>query len=103
MFDSDGVVQAVALSGDHRLLAVAAADGTLRLWNVSLPGHPALIATVAELGRQDPPYAAAFSPGGQVLAAAGADGAVRLWSVADPRHPVQLGARSPARPARSTP
>ena len=32
MFDSDRDVQAVALSPDHRLLAVAAADGTLRLW-----------------------------------------------------------------------
>ena len=92
MLDSDGVVQAVALSGDRRLLAVAAADGTLRLWSVSRPGRPVLIRTVAALGRLDPQYAAAFSPDGRVLAAAGADGAVRLWNVADPRHPRQLGA-----------
>jgi WD40 repeat protein/transcriptional regulator with XRE-family HTH domain len=92
MFDSDGVVQAVTLSGDHRLLAVAAADGTLRLWNVSRPGHPALIGAVAKLGRRDPLYAAAFSPSGRVLAAAGHDRMIRLWNVADPRHPRQLAA-----------
>ena len=90
MFNSDGVVQAVAVSGDHRLLAVAAADGTLRLWRVSRPGHPAPIGTVAALGRKDPLYAAAFSPDGRVLAAAGHDRVVRLWNVTNPRHPVQL-------------
>jgi WD40 repeat protein/transcriptional regulator with XRE-family HTH domain len=91
MFDSDRDVQAVALSPDHRLLAVAAADGTLRLWNVSRAGHPARIGTVAEVGRTHPLYAAAFSPDGRVLAAAGEDGKVRLWNVTDPQHPMRLG------------
>jgi WD40 repeat protein len=91
MFDSDRDVQAVTLSPDHRLLAVAAADGTLCLWNVSSPGHPMRIGRVAALGRGDPLYAAAFSPDGSVLAAAGADGTVSLWRVTDPRHPVPLG------------
>ena len=40
LLDSAGVVQSVSLSPDHRLLAVAAADGTLRLWDVASPGHP---------------------------------------------------------------
>jgi WD40 repeat protein/transcriptional regulator with XRE-family HTH domain len=87
MFDSDRDVQAVALSPDHRLLAVAAADGTLRLWDVHRPGHPAMIGTVPALGRTHPLYAAAFSPNGHVLAAAGEDGMVRLWNVTEPRHP----------------
>ncbi len=91
MFDSDRDVQAVALSPDHRLLAVAAADGTLRLWNVSRAGHPARIGTVAEVGRTHPLYAAAFSPDGRVLAAAGEDGKVWLWNVTDPQHPMRLG------------
>jgi WD40 repeat protein len=91
MPDSEAVVQAVALSPDHRLLAVAAADGTLRLWNVSRPGHPMLVSTVTSLGRQDELYAAAFSPDGDVLAAAGADATVSLWRVTDPRHPVPVG------------
>ena len=90
MFDSDRDVQAVALSPDHRLLAVAAADGTLRLWDVHRPGHPAMIGTVSALGRTHPLYAAAFSPNGQVLAAAGEDGMVRLWNVTEPRHPMLL-------------
>ena len=90
MFDSDRDVQAVALSPDHRLLAVAAADGTLRLWDVHRPGHPAMIGTVPALGRTHPLYAAAFSPNGQVLAAAGEDGMVRLWNVTEPRHPMLL-------------
>ncbi len=91
MLDSGRDVQAVALSPDHRLLAVAAADGTLRLWGLSRPGHPARVATVAELGRTHPLYAAAFSPDGKVLAAAGKDKVVRLWDITDPLHPMPLG------------
>ncbi len=91
MPDSRRDVQAVALSPDHRLLAVAAADGTLRLWKMAHPGHPVLVGTVAELGHTHPLYAAAFSPDGRVLAAAGEEGTVRLWNVTDPRHPTPLG------------
>ena len=39
--------QAVSLSPDHRVLAVAAADGTLRLWNVARPGHPVALGAAA--------------------------------------------------------
>ncbi len=91
MFDSDRDVQAVAVSPEHRLLAVAAADGTLRLWTMSPPGHPALASTVTEAGHAHPLYAAAFSPDGTVLAAAGQKGTVQLWNVSDPRHPKPLG------------
>jgi hypothetical protein len=91
MQDSPMVVQAVALAPGRHLLAVAAADGTLRLWTLAPPGHPAPIGTVTDLGRDDPLYAAAFSPDGQVLAAAGADGKVWLWRVTDLRHPARLG------------
>ena len=89
--DSDRAVQSVALSPGGDLLAVAAADGTLRLLNVSRPGHPRLIDTVSEQGQDDALYAAAFSPNGRVLAAAGADGTVGLWNVTNPRHPISLG------------
>jgi WD40 repeat protein/transcriptional regulator with XRE-family HTH domain len=92
MQDSTMVVQSVALAPGRHLLAVAAADGTLWLWSLAVPGHPARIGRVADLGRNDPLYTAAFSPDGQILAAAGADGAVHLWRVTDPRHPVRLGA-----------
>ena len=69
--DSAGIVQWVGLSPDRRLLAAAGADGTLRLWNVAAPGHPALVATCSRPAA-DPLYAAAFSPDGKLLAAAGA-------------------------------
>jgi WD40 repeat protein len=88
--DSAMVVQAVALAPGRHLLAVAAADGTLRLWNMAVTGHPAPFSTATDLGRNHPLYTAAFSPDGQVLAAAGADGKVLLWRVTDPRHPVPL-------------
>src|SRR5215470_4348046 len=101
MFDSDRDVQSVAPAPGGKLLAVAAADGTLRLLNVSRPGHPRLIGTVSEQGQDDALYAAAFSPNGRVLAAAGADGTVGLWNVTSPRHPVSLG-RPLSGPANTT-
>jgi WD40 repeat protein/transcriptional regulator with XRE-family HTH domain len=91
ILDSDRDVQAVALSRNHSLLAVAAGDGTLKLWNVSQPGHPRRIGTVVHLGPFDPLYAAAFSPDGDILAAAGADGTVSMYRVTNPRHPVPVG------------
>ena len=90
MQDSAMTVQAVALDPGRHLLAVAAADGSLRLWSLAVPGHPAPIGTVTDMGRHDPLYTAAFSPDGQVLAASGADGTVRLWQVTNLRHPLRL-------------
>ena len=83
-------VQAVALSPDHRLLAVAAADGTVRLWNVARPDHPVSLGPPF-VGQKQAFYAAAFSPDGRVLAVAGAGDQVQLWNVARPSRPVQLG------------
>ena len=90
LIDSAGVVQAVSLSPGHRLLAVAGADGTLRLWNVARPGHPVPAgAPLLAANRQEPLYAVAFSPDGSLLAAAGAGRTVMLWDM-----------RAPGRPAR---
>jgi len=83
-------VQAVALSPDHRLLAVAAADGTVRLWNVARPDQPVSLGPPFVRQKQAF-YAAAFSPDGRVLAVAGAGDQVQLWNVARPSRPVQLG------------
>jgi WD40 repeat protein/transcriptional regulator with XRE-family HTH domain len=91
MQDSAMTVQSVALAPGRALLAVAAADGTLKLWNLAMPGHPGLIGTVGDLGAGHPLYTAAFSPDGRVLAASGQDRTVSLWNVADPRRPVPLG------------
>jgi WD40 repeat protein/transcriptional regulator with XRE-family HTH domain len=89
--DSTGIVQAVAVSPDHRLLAASGADGTLRLWNVAVPGHPVPLAAIVPADSGDPLYTTAFSPDGKILAAAGAGRVVRLWDVADPAHPAPLG------------
>ena len=91
LLDSADVVEAVSLSPDHHVLAVAAADGTLRLWDVARPGHPVpLGATLQPRNRNDPLYSVAFSPAGSLLAAAGAGREVLLWDVRNPAHPVRL-------------
>jgi WD40 repeat protein len=89
--DSTGIVQWAALSPDHRLLAAAGADGTLRLWNVAAPGHPSFVRTVVGTDANHPLYVSAFSPDGTVLAAAGAAEVVHLWDVSDPARPRVLG------------
>ena len=91
LLDSAGVVQSVSLSPDHKRLAVAAADGTLRLWDVASPGHPVLAGAPLEEASDRPLYAAAFSPSGKILAAAGAARTVQLWDVSRTGHPVRLG------------
>jgi WD40 repeat protein/transcriptional regulator with XRE-family HTH domain len=90
--DSTGVVEAVSLSPDHHLLAVAGADGTLRLWDVARPGHPVAVgAPLLAPDHQRPLYAVAFSPDGSLLAAAGAGKTVMLWDMRTPGRPAELG------------
>jgi WD40 repeat protein len=81
ILDSAGPVQSVSLSPDRRLLVAAGNDGTLRLWNVAVPGRPALVATLARADKAHPLYTAVFSPDGRVIAAAGAEQVVQLWQV----------------------
>jgi WD40 repeat protein/transcriptional regulator with XRE-family HTH domain len=91
LLDSAGPVQSVSLSPDRRRLAVAAADGTLRLWDVTSPGHPRPDGAPLEGASDSPLYATAFSPDGKVLAAAGAHRTVQLWDVSRTGHPIRLG------------
>jgi len=90
--DSSGIVQAVAVSPDHRLLAASGADGTLRLWDVTVPGRATPVGGPLLPADGDRPlYTTAFSPDGKILAAAGAGRVVRLWDVSNPAHPAPLG------------
>jgi WD40 repeat protein/transcriptional regulator with XRE-family HTH domain len=91
LLDSAGVVQSVSLSPDRTLLAVAGADGTLRLWDVASPGHPVPLGAPLARASDSPLYATAFSPDGKILAAAGAGRAVDLWDVSRTDRPVRLG------------
>jgi WD40 repeat protein/transcriptional regulator with XRE-family HTH domain len=91
ILDSADVVQSVSLTPDHKVLAVAAADGSLRLWNIARPGHPAPIGSPLEHDSADPLYTTAFSPNGKILAAAGAGRSISLWNVSNPAHPLLLG------------
>ena len=90
LVDSAGVVESVAINPGRTVLAAAADDGTVRLWDIATPGHPKLLTTPQAGSSRDPLYAIAFSPDGRLLAAAGAARTVTLWDVQDPAHPVRL-------------
>ncbi|HEV8219581.1 MAG TPA: helix-turn-helix domain-containing protein [Streptosporangiaceae bacterium] len=93
--DSGAQISAVSLSPGRRMLAVAAVDGTLKVWNVANPGRPRplgkpLIGPNAGL----PLHTTMFSPDGKLLAAAGDEGSIRIWDMTRPAHPVERPALS---------
>jgi WD40 repeat protein len=84
--DFSGPVNGVAYSPDGRTVAGSGADGTIRLWQVTDPLHPALL---AELHVSSSGSGVAFSPDGGVLAVH-TEQALQLWDVRDPARPVLL-------------
>ena len=72
----DKVVAAVAISPDGRLLASAAQDGYVIVWEL---GTGKALRKLEGVG--DQAYAVAFSPDGSLLAAAGMGTDIKLWKV----------------------
>jgi WD40 repeat protein len=79
-------VFAVAFSQDDHVLATGSNDHVVRLWDVTDPRGPTLLAALP--GHTQAVRSLAFSPDGHTLAGGSDDHTVRLWNVTDPRHPV---------------
>jgi WD40 repeat protein len=72
---------AAALSPTAPVLAAADASGTVRLWNVADPMHPAALATLSGTTAQQ--QVLMFSPDGGELIGEDAQDTVRLWNARD--------------------
>ena len=82
----------LAYTPDGRGLAVAAADGTIKLWTMEQMPQLQLVLR----GHQGSLTALALSADGDTLATAGADNSVKLWSLAQARGATVLRDRSAA-------
>lgn len=78
-------VEAVAISPDSRLLAMANNEGHLHLWDLS---QGQLLETLK--GHSSAVHALAFTPDGRSLASGSNDYTVRLWNVSTRRELLQL-------------
>ncbi|BBB02023.1 putative WD-40 repeat protein [Actinacidiphila reveromycinica] len=83
-------VYAVAFSPDGHTLATGAGDDTIRLWDLTDPGHPTALGQPLR-GHTNWVYWLQFSPDGRTLASASRDRTARLWNVTDPTHPKPWG------------
>ncbi|MEU6541607.1 WD40 repeat domain-containing protein [Streptomyces sp. NPDC047000] len=90
-------VTSTAYSHDGRTLAVANAQGTVQLWDVSRT-QPTVLATP---GRQHSVSDVAFDRTNATLAVASVDGTVQLWDVKDPSRPEVLSTVQCGLPATS--
>lgn len=75
---SENAVVTLAVSPRGRLLATAARDGTVTLWNIALDSPRTLVTVSAHRGSA---WSVAFSPDGRTLATVGEDRLGKLWDL----------------------
>jgi WD40 repeat protein len=80
----DAMIQSLAISPDHRVLASGAgfADPDIQLWDLASGQE---LSTLS--GHLTYCQALAFSPDGKTLVSASADQTLRVWDVSNPSHP----------------
>lgn len=78
---SQSDIQDIALNKEGSLLAAAAADGTVILWDVRIPIRPERLGRLT--ASSGPVWSVAFDPQNRWLAAGTDDGKIRLWAVQD--------------------
>jgi WD40 repeat protein/transcriptional regulator with XRE-family HTH domain len=86
-----GSVNSVAFSPGGHTLASGSANGMIRMWNVTDPGHPRPLGQPVTAGGPAAIDSVAFSPRGHLLASGSNDDTIQLWDVADPAHSRSLG------------
>ena len=85
------LVESLALNPRGDLLAVCADDGSVHLYGLADPLHPASLVSI-DTPNAAPIYEAAFDPTGRLMAAASDDHHAYLYDVNNPRRPVLLTA-----------
>ncbi|MEV6343560.1 helix-turn-helix domain-containing protein [Actinoplanes sp. NPDC051851] len=78
---SAALIEALQFSADGRLVAAAADDDRVHLWDVHDPAAPRRLPDLDTGGQATN---VAFSPDGRYLAATSADRSVHLWDISDP-------------------
>jgi WD40 repeat protein len=86
-------IDGLALSPDGKLLAVGAADGTIRILDTAAGGPQASVIRSLS-GHQGETFDVDFSGDGRYLVSGGADGKVRVWEMTRRTAPVTLAGHS---------
>jgi len=78
-----------ALSPAAPLLATGNPNGIVRLWSMTDPRHPTVVATLS--GSSAAQTVMTFSPDGEVLVGEDSQSIIHLWDVSGPGSPVTVG------------